>query len=68
MRSNNIRCRWCNWTTFRWKRRNGRDISGWARLKEHVCEEHPEKYEELRDYLDGSNLNADCQEGGAFTS
>ena len=38
-------CRFCDWSTPTWTRfKNGRNLSGFSRLKDHIEDKHPAAY------------------------
>lgn len=47
--SDTMKCRWCSWSTLKWRQgKDGRRISGWRRLDDHIFENHPDQHEELK--------------------
>jgi len=43
-----IRCRHCGVTFLKWRRtKDGKNVSGWPRLKDHIHEYHPDEAEAM---------------------
>lgn len=47
-RSNILRCKFCDWSTPKWKGHRDRDVNrAWIRLTEHVKYGHPDQWMDI---------------------